>query len=406
MRVLVIGTGPAGITAVETFRAHDRESPVTMVSAEPFPPYSPPAMAERFLSGRAAPLYWKGEDVAARLGATELRGARVAGIDPGARRVMMGDGRALAYDRLVLATGARLHAPVEGADLPGVHDFKSLRAASALVDRIQRGEARTALIVGAGFIGVEVALLLAGLGAGVSVVEMADRVMPRTLDAETAAIVGAAMEERGIRVRLGDAVEAFTGSREADGVRLATGEVLTADLHVAATGVRPNVSYLEGSGIEVGWGVMVDERLRTNVPEIFAAGDVAEVPDRMTGARWVHAIFPNAVAQGQIVGANLAGRELPYEGGETMNSLKHLGVPVMAVGGMEGEEVRFGRGGVLRKVFLAEGRIVGFRLAGDTSGAGFLRWLMLRRLDVARFGPALADPRFGPGRWASSSLFV
>jgi NADPH-dependent 2,4-dienoyl-CoA reductase/sulfur reductase-like enzyme len=123
---------------------------------------------------------------------------------------------------------------------------------------------------------------------------------------------------------------------------------------VAATGVKPNIEPLQGSGVATKWGVLVDGELRTNVPDVYAAGDVAETRDRMTGERYVHAIFPNAVEQGKVVGLRLLGYDAHYEGAESMNSLKHLGLPVIAVGAQQGdEELRARHGSALRKLFLS-----------------------------------------------------
>ncbi len=396
MNVLVVGAGPAGMTVVETLRAGDPAASITLLSAEPYPPYSPPALADYYLTGRDATLFWKGRDVADRLGVDYRSGVDVAGLDAAGHQVILGDGSRLAYERLVIATGSRLYAPIEGSDLPGVHDFKSLRAANAVVERVRRGEARTALIVGAGFIGVEVALLLADLGVQVTMLEQRAWVMPSILDPETAALALEVMRRRGVDVRLEVEALGFTGDRAADGVRAASGEVLRADLYVAATGVWPNVGWLEGSGIVVDRGIIVDDHLHTNVRDVHAAGDVVQSRDRCSGESYVHAIFPNAVRQGQVVAEDLLGRETVYEGAESMNSLKHLGLPVMAVGAMGGdEEVAWRHDGAVRRVFLADGRIVGFRLAGDIRAGGVLRSLLLRGDDVRHFGRRLADPRFG-----------
>ncbi len=404
MRVVIIGTGPAGITAAEALRAADRTIDITVVSAEPYPPYSPPALADHFLTGRTNTLYWKGHDVCQRLSIEERRDARVVAVAPHAHRISLADGTQLPYDRLLLASGSRLYAPIPGNELVGVHNFKSLRAAETLIGQVRRGEAHEAAIVGAGFIGVEIALLLADLGVAVTVLELRERVMPGMLDQETAEIVQTVLRARGVRLRLRTEVTAFEGEERAEGVRLASGERVTADIYVASTGVKPTIDYLAGSGVATDWGVQVDEQLRTNVPDLFAAGDVAETADLMNGRRYVHAIFPNAVAQGRVAAVNLLGGRATYDGAESMNSLKHLGVPVMAAGAAEGEEeIRWRRGDVLRKVFLSEGRIVGFRLTGDISAGGVYRALMLRREDVRRYGRRLAEPGFGVGRlvWAA-----
>ena len=354
-------------------------------------------MADHFLTGRTEPLFWMGEDVTDRLGIAYRSPARVTGLDIAGRQVVLAEGAPLTWDALLIASGSRLHAPIDDAELPGVHDFKSLVSAEEIMGRVRRGEATSALIVGAGFIGMEIALLLADLGVRVAIIGRRGWVMPRMLDTETAEIAGRAMVERGIELRLGVEASGFVEQDgAAAGVRLADGTILTADLYVAATGVKPNLGFLDGTGIAYEWGITVDDHLRTNVPGVWAAGDVVEATDRATGKAFVHAIFPNAVDQARVVAANIAGGDIAYPGAESMNSLKHLGLPIMAVGAMDGEdELRWRDGDILRKVFLDDGRVVGFRFAGDISGGGLLRSFLLRGEDVRRFGRRLVQPGFG-----------
>ena len=408
MRILILGAGPAGLTAARTLRelapAKSIDPAITMVSAEPFPPYSPPAMADHFLTGREATLYWQGKDVCDRLRVDYRSGSAVEAVYPGQRQVLLADGSYLDYDRLIIATGSRLHAPLEGCELPGVYNFKSLAAASELVEHAKKGEVRKALIVGAGFIGVEVAVLLKSLGLDVTIIEKA-WLMPNLLDEETAGLVRQDLEDRGIVVREHTEAARFEGRRRVTGVELVDGDTLVADACIAATGVKPNVSFLDGSGLDIGWGIRVDKRMRTSLPDIWAAGDVAETFDRMSGERYVHAIWPNATAQGEVVGRDILGFRADYAGAERMNSMKHLGLPIMAVGDSTGQTTLSRRhGATLRKIFLDEGRIVGFRLAGDIRGAGTYRALMLRGTDVSPFGEDLLDPRFRISRCVSPEV--
>jgi nitrite reductase (NADH) large subunit len=396
MKLLIIGAGPAGVSVTETLRQYDAQTSITMLSSEPYPPYAPPAMIEYFQTGQKAH-FWKGEDFPERLALDYRPKTEVVAMLPEDHTVRLADGEMISYDKAVIATGSRLYAPVEGAELPGIYNFKSLSAAEALVQKVREGEAKTALIVGAGFIGVEIALLLSELGLEVTQIEMEDRVMPRMLDVETSGIVVDVMHERGIDVQLNTKATMFSGKVQAEAVELESGKSLAADLLVAATGVKPNIEFLEGSGVKTGWGVTVDELLCTNLPDIYAAGDVAETFDRLSGEQYVHAIFPNAVEQGKVVAHNLLGENLPYEGAESMNSLKHLGLPLIAAGLMVGEELRVKRGKALRKVYLQDDRIVGYRLAGDLSSAGIFRTLMNKRVNVNGFKSRLLKPGFGMG---------
>ena len=397
MRIVIIGAGPAGVAVVETLRHYDRQSEIVMLTDEPYPPYSPPAMVEYFATGREVHL-WRDHDFPERMGVDYRPGVRVTAVMPEERAVRVGDAEVLTYDRLVIATGGQLYAPLEGAEKPGIYNFKSLSAAEELIGLVRKGQARNALIVGAGFIGVEIGLLLADLGVSVTQL-VRSRVMRSMLDPETSEIALDMIRNRGIQVRQGEDADAvaFLGEPRAQAVKMRSGAELSADLLVAATGLRPNIEYLSGSGIEIGWGVLVDDHLRTNFPGIYAAGDVAETIDRITGERYVHAIFPNARAQGQVVAYNLLGWDRTYEGADNMNSLKHLGLPVMAVGSMEGEELRTRRDGNLRKIFLQDDRIVGFRLTGDVGSAGIYLSLMNRRADVSAFKHRLLEPGFGMG---------
>jgi nitrite reductase (NADH) large subunit len=399
--ILIIGAGPAGVSVVETVRARDRTSPITLLSAEPYLPYSPPAMVDHFLHGSGAHL-WRSSEWLQAMQVEYHSGVTVKAIDPAAQQVYLAatgaDISPLQYDRLVIATGSRLYAPLPGAELPGVYNFKSLSAANALVKRVRSGQARSAVIVGAGFIGMEIALLLRELGVQVTQIEMLDQVMPAMLDASSAAFALQVMRQRGVVVRLNTKAAAILGSQEAEIVQLETGEVLEADLYIAATGVRPNLELLEGSGIAHRWGITVNDHLQTSAANVYAAGDVVETRDRQTGEIAVHAIFPNATEQGRVVGLNLVAIDTPYEGAERMNSLKHLGLPLLAAGLKHGEQVLQARhNGSLRTLYLQNDRLVGYQLVGDIRPAGALRTLLLRGDRLGKLKDRLLEANFGQG---------
>lgn len=408
MKIIIIGAGPAGVTVAETVRVFDRQAELTMLTDEPYPPYSPPAMADHFINGSNLHL-WRPADWATEMGVDYQCSARVASIEPEAHQIQLPNGEKLSYDRLVIATGARLYAPLPGVELPGIYNFKSLSSAESLVEKVHSGQAKSALIVGAGFIGMEIALLLCELGVSVLQIEMLDQVMSAMLDKETASIALGLMRARGVDVRLNTKASAFVGNGKADGVQLESGEVIRADLLIAATGVKPNLALLQGSGIASNNGVCVDSQLRTNAPDVYAVGDCVEVPDRLTGETFVHAIFPNAIEQGRVTGLNLAGYSVEYEGAERMNSLKHLGLPIMAVGDKSGDTcLREQDNSGLRTIYLRDNRVVGFQLAGDIRVAGILHALMTQKNDVSNMQSRLLDPNLGEGMlaWRAISTFA
>lgn len=397
MKVVIIGAGPAGVTAAEAIREFDDQADIVMITGEPYPPYSPPAMVEYFLTGKPVH-YWKGKDLPQLLKLDYRSGTKVVAVQPEEKQVVLDNNDKLSYDRLVIAAGARLHTPIDGSDKESIHNFKSLQAGEELLARVRGKEIKNALIVGAGFIGVEIALLLKAMGLDVTML-VRSRIMRLMLDPETSECVRNLLEQKGINILMGEDADAvaFSGERRAEAVQMRSGKELGADLLVAATGLKPNIEMLAGSGIETDWGVPVNERLQTNYPDIYAAGDIAETTDRISGKRYAHANYPNAVNQGRVAGLNLIGFKTDYAGSDSMNSLKHLGLPVMAAGIMEGEELRLRRNGILRKLWIKDSRLVGFRLAGDIGGSGIYLSLMRRAVKIDPIKEILLEPNFGMG---------
>lgn len=403
-RCVIIGAGPAGVTAAETLRAFAEKLEIIMLTGEPYPPYSPPAMVEYFLSGRPVH-FWKGENFTEQLGIEYRSYSRVRKINPTTKKVELENGEVINYDKLLLAAGARLYSPLEGSDKEGIHNFKSLLAGEIMLEEVRAGRVKTSLIVGAGFIGVEIALLLLELGLQVKML-VRSRVMREMLDPETSAIVKGMLQERGVEIIEGKDADAseFIGSKSVAAVKMQSGIELKADLIVAATGLKPNLEFLKDSGVKYDWGILVDNHLCTNIPDIYAAGDIAETIDRISGRRYTHANYPNAVAQGRVAALNMLGHDTEYTGSDSMNSLKHLGIPVMAAGIMEGDEIGTRSNSNLRKIWIRDGKLVGFRLAGDINSAGIFLSLMRRSIDISSLKDQLLEPHFGMGLLVDSAL--
>lgn len=315
--VVVVGTGQGGFQAAASLREEGFEGRVVLLGDEPDLPYQRPPLSKAYLTGKAgAELVRLRPERFYAEHRIELRaGERAAAIDRAGRQVVLASGEErLPYDHLVLATGAHNRAlPVTGGGLDGVFQLRSLAEAEALRRRLD--VARRAVVVGAGFIGLEFAAVAAGRGLQVTVVEAAARVMARAVSAPVSDAFRATHERLGVRVALGAAVVEILGADgRVTGVATADGRQLPADLVLVGIGVLPNTGLAAEAGLAIANGIVVDEHLLTRDPAISAIGDCAAFPCRHAagGAPTRLESVQNAVDQARCVAARLAGRPAPY----------------------------------------------------------------------------------------------
>jgi 3-phenylpropionate/trans-cinnamate dioxygenase ferredoxin reductase subunit len=311
--VVIVGAGHAGVQVAASLREYGFDGEIILLSDEEELPYQRPPLSKAFLKGEmdAHGLPLRAEAFYPNHRIDLRRGARATRIDRAARTVEFADGGSVGYGHLILATGARqrrLEAP--GVDLPGVYTLRNIADASALRERIAPG--RKVVVVGAGFIGLEIAATASGLGAEVTVVEIA-RPMGRAVSEFLSEFYAKAHQAFGARVLLGRGVKAITGEAKAEAVVLSDGQVVPAELVVVGVGVTAEDALARDCGLPCANGVVVDDHLATSDPAISAIGDCANFPHAALGFRTRRESIQNAVDQGKCVAARLAGKPEPYD---------------------------------------------------------------------------------------------
>ncbi|VFM98462.1 MAG: Pyridine nucleotide-disulphide oxidoreductase [Candidatus Kentron sp. G] len=400
MHYVIVGAGPAGVIAAETLRKTGRDGKITLLGDEPGMPYS--RMAIPYFIGDeidAEATCLRKEDHYVRHG-IDFRHGRVTRIEPQNRALNLEDGTSLSYDRLLLATGSRpITLPIPGADLPGVHHCWTLEDAGKIRELAKPGS--RVVLIGAGFIGCIIMGALLERGATLTVLELEERMLARTMDEVGAAMLERWCAEKGVTVRTatrvteikkgGDISDSSTELAAGLTVHTQTGEPLVADLVISAAGVRPNLDILSGTGIATEDGILVDRHLKTTQPDIYAAGDVAQGIDWSTGKRTVHAIQPTAAEHGRVSAYNMAGIPTVHPGSFNMNVLDTMGLVSVSMGRWDGGKDRNStllydrdRYRYVRLVF-EEDRLAGALTIGWMGANGVLRGLIQGRIRLGKW---------------------
>ena len=413
-RYVILGNSAAGLAAINAIRQRGQDGPVTVVSKEPGPAYScvalPYLLSRRKELGQIilqGPEYYRANRV------DLIAGVGASGLDTRSQTVRLEDGRSLPYDKLLIATGSLPQVPsVQGIEEVDVCYHWTL-ADTRKAEEKARG-AKSCLVIGAGFISLlTVSALTHVARLRYTVVELADQVMPQLLDSEGAGALERGMREGEIEVMLGDEVSAIE-RRRGDGyeVYLKSGKTFDADMIICGAGVRPNIDFLRGSGLELSRGILTNERQETNLPHVYAAGDCAEGFDLFSGQRAIHAIWPTAVDQGWVAGANMTGNPQTYPGSLSCNVTELFGLACASIGEFrtaEGREpivFRNPKGNVYRKLLLQDGRIVGAVVVGraeHVQDMGVIQAMIRRRTAISRWRPMLGRERINYGMLAYES---
>jgi 3-phenylpropionate/trans-cinnamate dioxygenase ferredoxin reductase subunit len=390
----VVGASLAGGTAAATLRAEGFDGRVVLIGAEPLAPYERPPLSKGFLSG-AAPFeasllrpatFWEEQDIECRFG------VRATTVDASDRRVHLDDGDSVAYGKLLVTTGLRNRTlPVPGVGLSGIHQLRTVADAEAI--RAAMAPGGSAVVVGMGFIGAEVAATLRGAGMEVTAIEPFPGPVYRALGPEVSAIVAGIHRDEGVTMHFEEGVEAFEGRDHVDAVRTTSGRHLGCDLAVVGVGTVPVTDFMEGTGVTIDNGIVVDQFCRTGVEGIYAAGDVANHYHPASGRHLRVEHWQNALKQGAAAARSMLGKEEPYDEVHWFWSDQYTH-NIQCAGTMGAWEDAVVRGNLAGRRFiafyLAEGRLEG--ALSINLGRDLRRAIPVIKAKAAMDPSALADP--------------
>jgi len=382
-KYVIIGNGAAAVSCIEGIRSRDDTGEITVISEEDRPVYCRPLISY-YLEDKtdAGRMNYRAADFYEKNGCRVLYGHRAAAIDPAKKTVTAEDGRAFPYDALCIASGASPAAPpLNGLDaVREKYFFTTLDDAEKLKAAVKRDT--RVLILGAGLIGLKCAEGCRALTTDITVCNRSKQILSRILDADAAGIVRRHMEKNGVRFLLGCTDMRFEGNRM-------TAESAAADFDVLvlALGTAPNMAPFKAAGGETGRGILVNERLETSLPGVYAAGDCAEGLDASSGERKIMALMPIACMQGYTAGVNMAGGDRVYDDAFPINSFGFFGLHAMTAGTCGGDMYEERDGEKLKRLFMKDGRLCGFILVGYTARAGIYTSLIREKtpLDALNF---------------------
>ncbi len=388
MKYVIVGVGVAGIEAAREIRKKDTNGDILMISADA--QIHSRCMLHKFIAGERDEegLNFTELDFFEKYRIHWKSGVRAEKIRPDEKEIVLDDGEHVGYDKLLLANGADSFIPPVGElrKASNVYGLRNLTDAQAIVKEAE--SAKEVLVIGSGLVGLDAAYGLLERGKKLTVVEMAEQILPVQLDAHGAAAYQELFEKAGVRFVLGR--KASEAVCEADGkihkVTLDDGKELTCDLLVVAAGVRPSLSCLEGSGIDCERGITVDARMRTSKKDIYAAGDI-------TGRS---GIWPNAADQGRIAGRNMCGEESEYTDTYALkNTINFFGLVTLCVGRIKpegGDVIRIKEDRTqYKRVILKDGKVEGVLLQGNIAHAGTWQYLIKNRIDVSKIAKDVFD---------------
>jgi NAD(P)H-nitrite reductase large subunit len=370
--IIIVGASAAGIAAAREIRTVSPDVPIRIFTDESHYPYYRPLLTEYIGDSsveKRSNFYLNPENWYRDKKIELIRKQKVASIDPAGKTILTESGGKHAFGRLILANGSTPFVPLKDAlGKRNVFSIRTINDAKAVHE--QASKVKRAIVIGGGLLGLEAAYSLTNKGVQVTVIEVADRILPRQLDAECSVILQNIVTRTNLTLMMGKTVDSITGGETATGVKLASGEEVSAGMIVFSIGVRPNVDLARSCGIQVNRAIVVNDRMETSVPGIYACGDVAEFNGKNM------ALWMPAMRQGRVAGSNAAGKHAQYADEAYPAVLNSFGTKIFSIGDIcadkkEGEYrlhiTKDMDKDHYKKLFFFDEKLVGFILIGDIS---------------------------------------
>ena len=379
MKYVIIGNSAAAVGCIEGIREKDKKGSITVVSNEIHHTYSRPLISY-LLYGKTDEerMKYRPDSFYEDNGVTTMLGRTAVKINPDKKTVELDDGTVLSYDKLLVATGSKpFIPPMEGLDtVEKSFTFMTLDDAKALDAAITKDS--RVLIVGAGLIGLKCAEGIFDKIGHLTVIDLANRILPSILDEKGSELVQKFLEDKGIEFRLGTSAASFDGNKAV----LTNGDEIEFDVLVVAVGVRPNTELVSEAGGSVDRGIVTDKYSRTTITDVYAAGDCAKSHDITTGTDRILALLPNAYMQGVAAGRHMTGADMPYENAMPMNAIGFFGYHVITAGNYDGEELVTCDGMNYKKLVVKGNCLKGFIMIGDVRRAGIYTKLIREKVPL------------------------
>ena len=379
MNYVIIGNSAAAVGTISGIREIDKTGKITVISDENYHTYSRPLISY-WLMGKVSDknIYYREPDFYEKNGVETVLGHKVTKIDAAGKTVALDDGSTIGYDKLMVATGSKPFVPpMNGLDKVNYHTFMTYDSVKAIKNEVKEG--MKVLIIGAGLIGLKAAEALNEYKAQITVVDLADRILPSILDARAGAKMQKHIESKGTRFILGTSVDEFSEHS----AKLKNGMTVDFDMLIIAVGVRPNTELVSDAGGKVDRGIICDMTQKTTLADVYAAGDCTVSYDASSDTNKILALLPNAYMQGEIAGKNMAGQETYYLNAIPMNAIGFFGLHIITAGSYDGEEYVEETENTYKKLVFRDGMLKGFILMGDVKRAGIYTSMIKERIDLS-----------------------